>query len=279
MEMTSLRWRLDALGHYPLGTKLEKNLQVRYFHVSREFMSAEYGGNQSALLPPIAHRKVMEHGFNDFMYPTFWFNPYLPQCPGDPGLFFRIDDGTKIWDNNLHYWENRRPIQRVLVQENAKIQRYVGQYKLIRMGYLSKEEWSAQSQTVKKTWTCKRILERPHMWPLLARVHLRNIKNCEPSAEEVAEQLRDEGCKLIDLVTLEDVRSAFENGQERLAIWGMKCVSYDHAFFRQLVKKYPRWLQDQERSDKTTERLAIQKANEESNESDATFELDSDESE
>jgi hypothetical protein len=148
MKMTSLRWRLDALGHYPLGTKLERNLQVRYFHVSREFMSAEYGGNQSALLPPIAHRKVMEHGFNDFMYPTFWFNPYLPQCPGDPGLFFRIDDGTKIWDNNLHYWENRRPIQRVLVQENAKIQRYVGQYILIRMGDLSKEEWSAQSQTV-----------------------------------------------------------------------------------------------------------------------------------
>jgi hypothetical protein len=52
------------------------------------------------------------------------------------------------------------------------------------------------------------------MWPLLARVRLRNIKNCEPSAEEVTEQLRDEGCKLIDLVTLEDVRSAFENGQE-----------------------------------------------------------------
>jgi hypothetical protein len=52
------------------------------------------------------------------------------------------------------------------------------------------------------------------MWPVLARVYLRNVLNREPTAEEVGEQIQEKKTKLVDLVTSEAVNSAFENGQE-----------------------------------------------------------------
>lgn len=97
--------------------------------------------------PMLPHIKSPLRGIEDFMWPNTDHNPYLPEEPGENGMLFRIDDGSREWAGKTRT-ENRKAVQRVLVRLRSKVFRYLGQYEMSFMGVLAKEDWAKQPDLV-----------------------------------------------------------------------------------------------------------------------------------
>ena len=139
LNADTVRTRLDNIPKDPYPIPLE---QARwYFEVTRSFLSHVYGGSPQGTFPSISKEKFAVHGLADFMYPNLNLNPYAPEIPGAPGLFFVADNkpaGKWPW----------KPIQRVIVRIEAGKWQYMGQYRMEPATSLTKDEWASQKPIV-----------------------------------------------------------------------------------------------------------------------------------
>jgi hypothetical protein len=86
LSLDTVQQRLESIGYEPYPIDLEKD--ILDVTVTREFMSAKYGGNPQATYPTIGKAFVEKTGLEYFMYLSLLHNPYCAQVPGAPGLLF-----------------------------------------------------------------------------------------------------------------------------------------------------------------------------------------------
>jgi len=131
--------RLEPIGLEPYDIDLSR-AEINHM-VTRNFMSAEYGGSSQATLPVIAQEKLEKHGMNDFMYLKLDYHPFAPQTPGGCGLFFSTAEEVPV-DVGL---------KRVFTRDLRKSEwQYMGQYDVRTTASLSLAEWLDQSEKVMK---------------------------------------------------------------------------------------------------------------------------------
>ncbi|KIM73287.1 hypothetical protein PILCRDRAFT_731253 [Piloderma croceum F 1598] len=195
---------------------------------SRQYTTDTYGGNMIHTFPTIAQKHVDRHGLRDFMFLNLDFNPYAPQIPGSPGLFFECEMYTK-----------ERRIQRVFTRHAAGKWQLQGLYELVPCLSLTKDEWRAQKQSVRNTWH-KNIHEQGYGRNVRARITLRDQLGREPKVVEVEEAIKDKGNKF-KTISVDDVVRAYDCGDEAIAVWCMKCVGYDEEFQRTNIDGFAAW--------------------------------------
>lgn len=126
--------RVEALGIKPYPLTMDDD--ILNFTVSRDFVTATYGGNTQQTFPPISKKNLARDGFGDFMCLNIMYNPRAPQRPGFPGLFYRsrVSDLPRF--------------QRVFIRVQESVWLYIGQYELVRSEPLTQEEWKQNSEEV-----------------------------------------------------------------------------------------------------------------------------------
>ncbi|KAG6873605.1 hypothetical protein C0995_013978 [Termitomyces sp. Mi166 len=213
--------RVDALSikPFPLPPHLDRDLLD--FTVCREFTSSQYGGNPQQTFPTLSKDNQARHPYRDFMYLNLIYNPYAPQRPGHPGLFYK----TTLPELPKEL--------RVLIRIEHGVWLYLGQYELIPAAPLTKEEWAAKSDQTKERW-CTKISRKQWDKSMRARIALRRSLGREPTSREVA---ASDGLG----VSADDVRRALDSGIEVMQVWVMKCVGYDEAFQREMKDKRSTW--------------------------------------
>ncbi|KAA1479105.1 hypothetical protein DENSPDRAFT_886437 [Dentipellis sp. KUC8613] len=205
-DRLTLQNRIDAVGRDPFPIALEP--AIRDAGVSRDFMSAVYGGSPQGTFPTIGPDKLATHRLNDFMYINTEFNPFAPQEPGETALFFvaGLVDG-KVWP----------PLSRVFVKKEVGQWVYMGQYKVEEAQPLSAEEWLLQSDIVRNTWKKKR----------------------DPTKEELTKMLKTDD--FFRSTSISEIQKAFDGGKQSLEIMTMKCMGYDEAFQRRITAEFAAW--------------------------------------
>ncbi|KIM80619.1 hypothetical protein PILCRDRAFT_822359 [Piloderma croceum F 1598] len=231
-KLDTINERLDILG--PAG---QHNFDVpiedivKCTAVPRRFFSSTWGGNPQETFPSISDKFLKKHGLNDFMYPNLLWNPHGPQVAGCAGLFFEPNGLDTPNDDSTD-------IHRVIVRlPEGPIWLYVGQYQLIASPSLTKEEWLLQAQKVRNTWA-REILKKGWGSHVRTRVGLRKRLGREPSKREFEAALAAESIP----VTQDDIRNAYDKGEERLGVYVLKCVAYDEAFQRKVFEDIQTWV-------------------------------------
>ncbi|EPQ59785.1 hypothetical protein GLOTRDRAFT_119736, partial [Gloeophyllum trabeum ATCC 11539] len=224
----SIKSRMSVINFAHYNVTLEET--IRNFTVKRAFMSKVYGGSSQETFPSISPEKVAVHGRENFAYMTLEWNPYAPRRPGRPGLFF----------GHGNAFEHEGPGVLdvfVRIQSHSDPQwRYNGLYEFIASPSLTPAEWAIQSPVVKRTWAqgcwtyggadCVRIAYRRDFGRL-------------PTKQEVDDIFAT--CKKYQNLTVDDILRAFDNGEETIAVWVMRCIGYDEDFQRELVEKSTNW--------------------------------------
>ncbi|KAG5650077.1 hypothetical protein H0H81_000854 [Sphagnurus paluster] len=156
------------------------------------------------------------------MFLNITYNPYAPQRPGYPGLFYRT-----------HATELPK-IHRVFIRVKDRVWLYIGQYELVRSEPLTVQEWAVTSEQTKKKWASQ-ISKQLWGQEVRTRIALRRSLRREPTAPELAramgENIEDDEDVSGDSdkdsngfvsgeqdigseITAEDVRHAFDKGDE-----------------------------------------------------------------
>lgn len=107
--------------------------------VTRPFISKMYGGSSQATFSTISDdkRKERGHDYHGFLCPMASWNPYQPQIPGQPGLFFYL--GEDKWDVQWPVFVSAQPNEWL----------YVGDYEGHHVEPLTAAEWHTQSAEVR----------------------------------------------------------------------------------------------------------------------------------
>ncbi|KAH6873707.1 hypothetical protein BKA70DRAFT_281893 [Coprinopsis sp. MPI-PUGE-AT-0042] len=199
--------------------------------VPRAFTSKTYGGAIQRTCPKIKAEKLALHGFDNFMFLNDDLHPLAPQVPGAPGIFINIAGGR------------RDKLMRVFVRMKGAVSPpiwwYMGQYELRDSQALTKEEWGAQTEQVKRAWA-EGIVRYGWGNGKQASIHGRKVLGRTPTSEEIKGYLKSKAFE--KTVTATDVLHALRRGDERLNIFTMKCMAYNDAFQRDVAQKYPEWL-------------------------------------
>ncbi|EIW83873.1 hypothetical protein CONPUDRAFT_142401 [Coniophora puteana RWD-64-598 SS2] len=189
---------------------------------TREFLSRTFGGDAFSTFPRIAPAWLAKHGMNDFAYPNLTHNPHAPWRPGAPGLFFAL---TRI--------SERERTLRIIVGLRPKAWQYIGQYVLVLVPQLSKEEWLAQSEGFKQTWI-NYAFHHDRAKEVRVRIHYQKQEHREPLEDELAQAI---GSRNKYQATREEIRRSYDVGEQRIYVWCMKCVDYDVNFQMQIAEK------------------------------------------
>ncbi|KAF8905775.1 hypothetical protein CPB84DRAFT_1676233 [Gymnopilus junonius] len=221
----TIRDRLKPIGLDLYDITLDRASQEVW--VTREFMSATYGGSMQATCPSIGKKLLARHGLNDFCYLNLDYQPQAPQIPGAPGLFYSTESGGD-WKGD----------QRVLTRVRPNEWQYMGMYAIKTCKSLTKEEWASQPPKVRSTWAKQICLQGWGGW-VQARVRARIELEREPTEKEI-QNVFDNGS--FRATTPDEVAEAYNKGQECLGVWTMKCVGYDNDFQLQLCQKFPNWI-------------------------------------
>ncbi|KAG6910185.1 hypothetical protein DXG01_012634 [Tephrocybe rancida] len=215
--------RVGASGITPFPVDLPQDLLD--FTVPRRFTSDVYGGSLELVFPKIGKDKRALHPWRGFMFINHDLNPYAPQRAGHPGLFYRTGQDVVLKEYRFF----------IRVQcANRNVWLYLGQYELVPSTPLTPEEWVANKDKTKETWM-KRVITVEDYLHIRVRISLRKTLGREPTAEEV-DECDGSG------ITLEDIRLAYDKGEERILVWVMKCVGYDEAFQREMQEKFAVWV-------------------------------------
>ncbi|EIW83821.1 hypothetical protein CONPUDRAFT_163116 [Coniophora puteana RWD-64-598 SS2] len=192
--------------------------------VRRKVIRAAFGGS-FGIFPEILPKSEALRGFGNFAFLSLEAQRHAPQLPGAPGLFFDVD-GTKM------------PYEvecRVMVRTSPDKWLYVGQYTFVRTGTMSGEEWNAQNSVARLSWA-REISEGKKRYRVIrARIKLRYEFGREPTAGEVRAKEDEDREDPIEVKVRDALRDLGE-GKETMHIWAMKCVGYDYAFQKRLVK-------------------------------------------
>ncbi|TFY58421.1 hypothetical protein EVG20_g8158 [Dentipellis fragilis] len=103
---------------------------------------------------------------------------------------------------------------------------------------LDPAEWLLQTTKVRNAWA-RYIWKETWGWRNRARITFRRDEGREPTEDE----LRDASTakKKFQEITWEDVRDAYDRGEERLAVSAIKCIEYDEEFQRKISADFPKW--------------------------------------
>ena len=139
MDESRLFSTLNFLGH-PFHVDMNKITHNVIPSTWRD-ISAIYGGTVG-LAPKISSKKLETHGFDHWLTPNLEFHPFLPAQPGWPGLMLQLDDDTEEW----------RPKEgnefRVVARKDLHYHEYIGQYEMVRLDDITRDEWEQQPAKV-----------------------------------------------------------------------------------------------------------------------------------
>ncbi|KAF7331052.1 hypothetical protein MVEN_02445500 [Mycena venus] len=167
------------------------------------------GGNSQAAFPAIAEEWCTKTGHRYFTYPNRIQNPDAPMVPGAPGLFLAAV-GRSAKECNVEWTSG-----------------------------IYKAEWTDQKQQMRNRW-CKKLAKKDWGRITRTRIALRRQLQRDPTFEEVDTALETDQ-KYLD-INADDIAQGFDNGDERLAVWTMKCVGYDEQLQRDLVRQITGWV-------------------------------------
>ncbi|KAJ7499705.1 hypothetical protein FB451DRAFT_1016214, partial [Mycena latifolia] len=209
---------------------------IRDVSVRRDFMRIHYGGNSQDTFPAISEINYTRTGHRYFMYPSLKQNPDAPMMPGSPGLF--LDAAGRSALKSKKPWAAGYNLK-VLTRLGTNDFLYMGEYAIRPADSLAREEWTAQTQTMKNKW-CKNLAKKD--WGLItrARIALRRQLGRAPTFKQVETAIAND--QKFPAITAGDIAQAFDNGDERLAVWTMECVGYDEQFQRDLVRQITGWV-------------------------------------
>lgn len=201
--------------------------------VSRVFISKHYGGATQGgrILCRNGALGGGKHVLFAWMHP---WNPYMPSRPGDPGLYF---DGSPNLDADIP-----GSVRYAFVRLSANSWLYLGNYKMVNVAQLSVEEWRLQHEQCKKNWVEKirvktwgRVIRRS----IEARKQFRAAHARDPTFDELKEAMNDVPGTSNAVVNMsaEEIRRAYDDGDELLMISALQFVGYDEAFQRELIAK------------------------------------------
>ncbi|KAJ3872398.1 hypothetical protein F5051DRAFT_421611 [Lentinula edodes] len=230
LSRTLVQIRLDQFSCAPYPINLDRRISERRF--SREFIHGVFGGSPYAANPPIGKEFLARHGRAHFM---FWNNcKYQPNAPGkvgESGLFYESRPFSPKDDNEFihHGFSCFAPNEWW----------YVGDFQCFAAGSLTKDEWNKEVPKFHKSWSD--VLHNDK-WGRTVRVmiHLRTQLGREPTEDEIeeAQGLSDE----YKHISAEEIKNAFDQGEQCLGILVLKCVGYDEDLQRELVQKFPSWV-------------------------------------
>ncbi|GBE79009.1 hypothetical protein SCP_0202060 [Sparassis crispa] len=233
-----VRDRLKAVGFdiYPIPLDLESTKLM----FPRLYISQLYGGSFVNTFPKISEERLALHGIDDFMCLHTDYNPHAPTTAGSNGLFFTRQRAEGAW--------YRPHPMRVLVLCAEGRWRYVGQYALFPSESLTTDEFSTQTDKVKKRWS-EEMLKKGWGEQVRMRVYLRRIQ-VEFSDAEVMELCKDKPFlrKITAKLTWQDIMRAYEVGEEEIGVWVMKCVGYDVKFQKFLINNFDMFVSSMEKA-------------------------------
>ncbi|KAJ6615539.1 hypothetical protein B0H10DRAFT_2040925 [Mycena sp. CBHHK59/15] len=226
----TLRARLIAANISTEPLPIALNADIKNVAVRRDFMRIRYGGNSQAAFPAISEKNFRKTGHRDFMYPSLVQNPDAPMVPGAPGLFLdatgqSAKDCKVGWAVEAH---------KVLTRLGTNDYLYMGNYAVRPAESLTRQEWNAQEPKMRNRW-CAKLAKKDWGRITRTRIALRRRLGHKPSQNEVDEAMMS-AQKYLN-ITSEDIARAFDCGEERLAVWTMKCVGYDEQFQRDLARE------------------------------------------
>ncbi|KAG6910180.1 hypothetical protein DXG01_012629 [Tephrocybe rancida] len=236
-DADSVRARLEPIGLDVYPIPLDKtSIDTTYL---RELINSQYGGSSRSNFVTISSKRVAVHGLNNFMFPTFGYNPDVPQVPGAPGLWYTIAQGENIARAHPSFKAEEQRVITRLSTDDGGIWQYQGQYKLAPTDSLTKDEWAVQDEKVRNTWA-RDIYEKGWGRPTRARISLRDTLKRVPTKRQLSKALNSD--QDFRNVTPERISRALLAGEETMAMWTMKCVGYDTKFQRDLIEKKKTWV-------------------------------------
>ncbi|KAJ7226628.1 hypothetical protein B0H12DRAFT_1030397 [Mycena haematopus] len=221
-----------------IGTDLypiELETDVRDVSVRRDFMTTHYGGNSFSAFPAIGKEWYTKTGHRYFMYPNLVLNPDSPMIPGAPGLFLTAT-GRSARESTVEWTANT---YKVLTRLGTHDNLYMGEYIIQPADSLTQAEWNDQTPTMRKRW-CSKLAKKDWGRITRTRIALREQLGRDPTFDEVDTALETDE-RYLDVNAI-DIASAFDQGEEQLAVWTVKCVGYDHQFQRDLVRQITGWV-------------------------------------
>ncbi|RDB20731.1 hypothetical protein Hypma_012181 [Hypsizygus marmoreus] len=232
----------DRVSHFLKGaTTLNIAPVPPSFLSSRQFIGETYGGSPQVFMADSRDRT------RHFVFPTPDINPEMPTSPGEAGLLLSC----------------RREMLQHTCTAFARIQLnpaqwiYLGQYHSILAGHLSGSEFGGQRETVKIAWA-KKIL-KAKKWPVYtairARIWLRKQRKelSDSNVMEEVERIKAKPSRAGEL-SVKDVVTSLERGDEHIDVIRMDCVAYDHDFAQDMVVKSKGWIPRSKSTDKATKR-------------------------
>ena len=125
---------LDVQSHYMTIDKTSQEATV-----SRQAMSARYGGSTQSRCPRIGRAALARHGMDDFMYLNNEMQPVAPSVPCAPGLFIGREGS-----------QDTTGVKRQFTRLGPNEWLYVGQYELAPSDppHMRPAEWREQCPRV-----------------------------------------------------------------------------------------------------------------------------------
>ncbi|KAA1477490.1 hypothetical protein DENSPDRAFT_844659 [Dentipellis sp. KUC8613] len=226
LDAATVQTRIDAVGRDPFLVALDP--AIRDTWVSRAFISAVFGGNSVAAFPSRSPEKIAKHGLDNFFFLSLGLHPHAPREPGQPGLWF---------DSMPYDWGDEKPFY-TFVRLRSNDWLYFGQYRIFKSPSSSQQEWLLQPTKVRNKWA-RYIWEKPWGWQNRARITFRRDEGREPTDDELDDALAAK--RSFKEITWQDVRDAYDRGEELLAVSAIKCVGYDEQFQRKISAEFPIW--------------------------------------
>ncbi|KAF8823453.1 hypothetical protein HHX47_DHR10000413 [Lentinula edodes] len=226
IDSNTFRERIARVSapRYPVTLEPES---ARWQIMSRKFISRTYGGSEVSTFPMIDPKKVSKHGREFWMFWSLEKHPDAPKRPGKPGIWYD--------SSPMEYTEDFEIVQHGFARMNSDKWLYLGDYKQCATEALTQCEWLLQSDK-KKPWARH----------ARAGIHLRKKWSREPTMEEIADAAMTEDFKN---VTIEEIKDAFDQGQQRLGMLVLKCVGYDNDFQKELIDKFSSWIPPAKKTD------------------------------
>ncbi|KAG6828766.1 hypothetical protein H0H92_006845 [Tricholoma furcatifolium] len=172
--------------------------------------------------------------------------------PGSPGLFFNPGCGGVAYPiPGVQKLLTR--ITSISKAVSTPLWQYQGEYVLQPAQPLTTQEWAVVDSSVRKNWAQE--MWKSSYWGKGTRVRilLRRMHGRECTVEEFDSIIDDEKTYREE-VSVDDIARALLRGEEKVAVWTMKCVGYDAAFQRGLAAKFADWVPPPKQPTKNTKK-------------------------
>lgn len=202
----TIQARLNALESKPCTITLDPDRLIQI--VTRPFLSSVFG-NRTVPKPM-------------FLNPTH--DPHCPRVPGQRGLFF-----SGASEEEIQRWPS---VFRLIVRAAPCCWLYVGDYQLVETPRFTLDEWKAQTERVRRSWTRNFVARKTDNSGLREDMEAFIRENTDNASGRASK-----GNQNVIKFSEDDVYNAWNNGHGMLKVWCMVCVQYDEAFQQEIIEK------------------------------------------